>query len=168
MLREATTDDAEMLFSWRNSKKIRSMSFSQELIALETHKSWLQRGIDSSTKCLLIYEESEPCGFAQLERVSTDSKTFEWGFYKAPSAAHGVGERMLQELLHHLFLSVGAREVIGKVLMVNTVSMSLHRKLGFELQKVERKKVSQPERTCDVAIFILTQELYKKSKGGQK
>ena len=75
---------------------------------------------------------------------------------------------MLQELLHHLFLSVGAREVIGKVLTVNTPSMSLHRKLGFELQKMERKKVSQPERTCDVAIFILTQELYKKSNGGQK
>ena len=168
MLRDATIDDTEMLFLWRNSDEIRSMLFSQDVIAFETHKHWLRCGLDSSTKYLFIYEEAEPCGFAQLDRVSADRKTFEWGFYKAPSAPQGVGEWMLREILHHVFQSIGAQEVIGKVLTFNTVSMNLHRKLGFELRKMDREKVSQPERTYDVAVFVLTQELYKKSNGGQK
>ena len=126
MLRDATIDDTEMLFLWRNSDEIRSMLFSQDVIAFETHKHWLRCGLDSSTKYLFIYEEAEPCGFAQLDRVSADRKTFEWGFYKAPSAPQGVGERMLRELLHHVFQSIGAQEVIGKVLTFNTVSMNLH------------------------------------------
>ena len=42
MLRDATIDDTEMLFLWRNSDEIRSMLFSQDVIAFETHKHWLR------------------------------------------------------------------------------------------------------------------------------
>ena len=116
---------------------------------------------------MFIYEEAEPCGIAQLDLVSADRKSFEWGFYKAPSAPQGVGERMLRELLHHVFQFIGAQEVIGKVLTFNTASMNLHRKLGFELQKMEREEHFEPELDCDAAVFVLSQELYDKSNGGQ-
>ena len=44
-LREATLDDADLLFEWRNEKTTRENSFKQRILVWDEHYTWLKKNL---------------------------------------------------------------------------------------------------------------------------
>ena len=165
MLRLVNLSDSKILLEWRNSDEVRLGLFSQETIVLESHEAWIRKALESKLKHLFIYEENEPCGFVQLDETGTDTGIYEWGFYKAPSAKKGVGGRMLSELLKHVFITLNAKKVVGKVLKYNEASLRLHTKLGFEVEGIQKEQHPLSGTYHDIVLFGLRISEYNKIEG---
>lgn len=167
MLRNVNECDSELLFSWRNSREVRSGLFTQEEIEFSAHCKWVESSIKSSNKKILIFEDDgHPCGFAQLDLQPNKADVYEWGFYKASGAVRGTGYRMLCEVLEYAFITLSANRVIGKVLGYNDASIKLHERLGFERQEIQRKHHLVAGEFHDVVVFDLTKSRYAETSGG--
>lgn len=58
-LREATIDDALLLFDWVNDKDVRLNSINQETIILENHLKWLESRLNSKDTFIYILSDGE-------------------------------------------------------------------------------------------------------------
>jgi RimJ/RimL family protein N-acetyltransferase len=58
-LREATIDDALLLFNWVNDKDVRLNSINQETIIWENHLKWLESRLYSKETFIYILSEGE-------------------------------------------------------------------------------------------------------------
>jgi RimJ/RimL family protein N-acetyltransferase len=101
--REASIEDAETLLEWRNDESTRKSSHNDEIIPLESHKSWLQEIIVSSDRFLYIVElDSESVGIVRKDR---DENTWVISWTVSPSHRwHGYWKRNGQAIL---FLNTG-------------------------------------------------------------
>jgi RimJ/RimL family protein N-acetyltransferase len=54
-LRQVTSDDEDLLFSWANDPEVRNQAINQKKINIDEHKKWLnQRLNDPNTKMLIL------------------------------------------------------------------------------------------------------------------
>jgi RimJ/RimL family protein N-acetyltransferase len=68
--REASVDDARLLFEWRNDEETRRRSRTAEPVAWEAHVEWLSRSIASAERRLLIVEhEDRQVGTVRWDRT---------------------------------------------------------------------------------------------------
>jgi RimJ/RimL family protein N-acetyltransferase len=58
-LREATIDDALLLFNWVNDKDVRFNSLNQEAIIWENHLKWLESRLNSKDTFIFILTDGE-------------------------------------------------------------------------------------------------------------
>lgn len=58
-LREATIDDALLLFDWVNDKDVRLNSINQETIIWENHLKWLESRLNSKETFIYILSDGE-------------------------------------------------------------------------------------------------------------
>ncbi len=58
-LREATIDDALLLFDWVNDKDVRFNSINQETIIWENHLKWLESRLNSKDTFIYILSDGE-------------------------------------------------------------------------------------------------------------
>ncbi|MEK9170485.1 MAG: GNAT family N-acetyltransferase [Patescibacteria group bacterium] len=60
-LRRVNLNDLEFVFNLRNEEAVRLVSFSSDLIDLETHRKWFEKKLASNESVLLIAEiDSQP------------------------------------------------------------------------------------------------------------
>jgi UDP-2,4-diacetamido-2,4,6-trideoxy-beta-L-altropyranose hydrolase len=88
--RNATEDDAGLLFEWSNDPLVRLNSFHPELISWETHLAWFQKRLASPQSEIYIFslpEGRDPVGMVRFE---TDTVETIIGITLAP-AARGKG-----------------------------------------------------------------------------
>lgn len=129
-LRPLSTNDAKLLFDWRNRPHIRAMSLSQAPLDWPAHCDWVQRAAGQKDGLWLIYAEGgRDLGHVNARRNGRD---WTWGFYIGEDAApKGAGRRMLAAFLRLLL----EREDFGTLSAVvrrgNAASEALHRGFGF-------------------------------------
>jgi RimJ/RimL family protein N-acetyltransferase len=56
-LREATADDARLLFQWRNDPQTRAASLDSEPVAWEDHVGWLDRVLADPARALYVADD---------------------------------------------------------------------------------------------------------------
>jgi UDP-4-amino-4,6-dideoxy-N-acetyl-beta-L-altrosamine N-acetyltransferase len=163
-LRRVLENDLELLLEWRNDDRIRKFMFDQKPITLEEHVRWFEKVNTDLSRDLLIFENDiNPLGFVQIV-YSMENALAEWGFYAAPTAPKGVGERMLSKVLDHIFDIKGSSKVFGQVLGYNAASIRLHQKLGFMLEGVLRQHHCADSITHDIHQFgMLSSERHRLS-----
>lgn len=67
-LREATAQDARMLFEWRNDPATRRNSLTSEPVSWEGHVAWLERVIVDPDRALYVAEDDRgPVGTGRLD-----------------------------------------------------------------------------------------------------
>lgn len=92
-LREATSDDCELLFNWANNQEVRANAINSEPIEWEGHRDWFESKLQSSSK-LLILEDNDPVGQIRLD--------LEDGYYlidysiQANQRGKGYGKKILE------------------------------------------------------------------------
>jgi len=63
VLREATSDDMQLLYDWTNDPEVRAQSFSSELISLADHQNWFAGKLKSdSTQIWILTDCGLPIG----------------------------------------------------------------------------------------------------------
>lgn len=132
VVRRMIDKDLPLVLGWRNHAKIRNFMYTQHEISEQEHSGWFERSRHDPNIHLLIYEEQcAPCGFVNFS-VSEPSRNAVWGFYSAPEAPKGVGQRMGQAALSYAFKTSGFHKVSGEALANNDKSILFHLSLGFK------------------------------------
>jgi UDP-4-amino-4,6-dideoxy-N-acetyl-beta-L-altrosamine N-acetyltransferase len=157
-LRSMEARDLELVLSWRNHVSVREQMLSPAEIAWEGHQAWFERCSADPTRRLLVAEDAGvPVGFMQFSGVDQDA-VMQWGFYRAPSAARGVGFSLCEVSLKHAFVDLGATKVHGQVLDFNDASLKLHERLGFVREGVLRRHQRAASGYADLHCFGLLRE----------
>ena len=131
-LRPVNEADSEMLLDWRNSNQVRLFMSDQRKISPEDHHHWLTERIHNKKKLAVVAEKStRPVGFIQYTVLTT--AVAEWGFYKAPGAEAGIGKAICAEGVKWAKDNLLLSWLVAKVIHSNTVSLSVHAEIGFEL-----------------------------------
>lgn len=129
-IRQATIEDAELLFKWANDPEVRRSSFSSRPIAWDEHMRWLTTALDSPEHVVLIGEEPQPVGVLRIDQGVV-------GITVAPgSRGRGIGKRLLRKGLERY---AGPAEAWVKV--ENAASLAMFRSLGWVEQPNESDSV---------------------------
>lgn len=162
-IRLMTSEDLNRVLSWRNHPDIRRYMYTQHEIPLAEHQCWFEQASQNPHKHLLIFEADDtplPLGFIQLTQLN-DSPVAEWGFYVAPEAPKGAGQRLGRAALKHGFEELGLQKVCGQVLIYNEPSIRLHCTLGFQQEGLLREQHYDGQTYHDVLCFgLLLSEWY--------
>jgi UDP-2,4-diacetamido-2,4,6-trideoxy-beta-L-altropyranose hydrolase len=139
-IREATADDAEALFAWRNHESVRRMSRRPEAIAWPEHEAWL-RGVlaDGNRRLVIAERRGVPLGVVRFD-ICRD--TAEVSIYRVPdSPERGVGASVLAAAEQWLRASrPGVATVTAEVLGNNQRSQRLFESTGYELHAAKYTK----------------------------
>ena len=91
-LRDATRDDAEMLFAWTNDPHVRRWSFSHEPIDWHTHLRWLDAVLaDERHRLFIAVDDGTPVGQARLDRLEREEGVIDRIAVSIAPAARGRG-----------------------------------------------------------------------------
>lgn len=96
-LREATKEDADLLFRWANDPVVRQSSFCTKQITYQEHLNWFEQLMNDSARKQYIYMcGDDPVGQV---RIAIAGKEAEIGYSIAPDQrGKGYSVRMLQKL----------------------------------------------------------------------
>jgi UDP-4-amino-4,6-dideoxy-N-acetyl-beta-L-altrosamine N-acetyltransferase len=132
--------DLEVVLAWRNHPNVRDHMFTRHAISRQEHQAWFERSRSDARKHLLIYEASGvPLGFVSLG-LGSHERVADWGFYAAPEAPKGTGQRMGRAALDHAFGLLALHKVCGRAIETNEASIRLHARLGFQLEGLLREQ----------------------------
>lgn len=131
-LRPLQEAELEIVREWRNHPDVRRFMYTQHEIEAKEHRSWFERARQDPNRHLLLYlQQGVPMGFANITLVNTSARRAEWGFYLAPDAPRGSGQRLGRATLTYAFDTLGLHKLCGEALAFNTRSIRFHERLGF-------------------------------------
>lgn len=132
--REATIDDAKLLYEWVNQKEVRQNSLSTSLIAWENHLKWFKNKLkDEYSHIFIFFWEKKPIGQVRLD-LEKDSWAINYSVDKE-YRGKGLGTKILQEILNfenfENFAALVKKDNIG--------SRKVFEKLNFEQVLIENE-----------------------------
>ena len=131
-LRQATSEDMNLLFQWANDETTRQNAFNTEKISLEEHKQWFNDKLTSDKTILYIYC-IDNISIGQI-RVDIDNNIGVISY--SIDSAHrkqGHGSRILEILESTIKREIPNVEIlIGKVKNANTASQKLFERLKYQ------------------------------------
>jgi RimJ/RimL family protein N-acetyltransferase len=71
-LRDATADDVDLLYAWRNDPATRESSFQTAVIDIDSHRQWFARKLSERdrTRIWILTESGDPAGQVRYDRDS--------------------------------------------------------------------------------------------------
>lgn len=153
IIRPMTSEDLDLVLSWRNHPDVRGAMTTQHEIGLDEHRVWFDKSQRNDQRTLLIYEDHAALGYANLEEAYPG--TFVWGFYAAPGAPKGTGRRLCRGALSYGFGNLFAHKICGQVLSSNEKSIRLHQSLGFRHEGTLREHCQIGAARQDLICFGL-------------
>lgn len=131
-LREATMDDCNDLYYWRNDPVTRQQSFSGREISYEEHCDWFKRSLAAPDRLFFmgINKKGEKCG---VVRFDIKNELFaETHINVAPEKrGKGVGSQLILESCSLFFLRTKRKLILARTKEKNTVSIKVFLKAGF-------------------------------------
>ena len=154
-IRSMVHADLELVLTWRNHPEIRRYMFTQHEITLGEHQRWFERTLKDQKKHLFIFEEGQqPLGFVNFNETG-DGGVADWGFYVAPDAPKGSGQKLGCAALNHAFTYLNLHKVNGQALDYNDRSIQFHQTLGFLKEGILREQNFDGKSYQDVICFGL-------------
>jgi UDP-2,4-diacetamido-2,4,6-trideoxy-beta-L-altropyranose hydrolase len=131
--REATMDDARLLWEWANDLSVREQSFNTEPIEWESHIIWLQKRMNSSdTQFYLLLENKEPVGQIRYDREE-DGISAEIGFSVAKEhRGKRFGIELLNLTRNRALKDLNCKQITALVIKGNEASHKAFLRAGFE------------------------------------
>jgi UDP-4-amino-4,6-dideoxy-N-acetyl-beta-L-altrosamine N-acetyltransferase len=149
--------DLDMILTWRNTPEVRRHMYSHHEITSDEHRSWFLRMQQDSSARWLLYRDhaNDPVGVVYFTEFDPLQQTAYWGFYAKPGAAPGTGTRILNAALEFAFCNLALHKLNAEALVTNTVSINLHKKIGFTQEGVFREQHFDGIQRIDVVRLSL-------------
>lgn len=131
-IRDATINDAKILFEWANDPNTRQNSFNPEPIEWNNHISWLRKKlIDPLTKIYIFYYHHT---LIATVRFDTNKNTI-IGITVAPShRGLGLGTKILKIATNNFWINSN-NEIFAYIKKDNIASQHIFEKAGFRFLK---------------------------------
>ncbi|WP_129691777.1 UDP-4-amino-4,6-dideoxy-N-acetyl-beta-L-altrosamine N-acetyltransferase [Gottfriedia acidiceleris] len=163
-LKDIELRDLNILFTWRNTERIRSVMINDEVITYSQHSHWFRSLKDDPTKIAKIFlYKNLPIGFIQFTNINKLNGTCEWGFYIGENTTpRGFGTIMGILALDYLFNELKMRKLSASILDFNVTSINYHKKLGFTKEGRLLKQYIKNKSFIDLVLMGLFKESWYK------
>ncbi|WP_416199234.1 MAG: UDP-4-amino-4, 6-dideoxy-N-acetyl-beta-L-altrosamine N-acetyltransferase [Pseudomonas helleri] len=149
------SDDLELVLSWRNHAEVRRYMYTQHEITLKEHTEWFERATLDTSRHLLVFELKEtPVGFVNIREIAPGGIA-DWGFYAAPEAPRGTGQKLGKAALQYAFCQAGLHKICGQAIAFNQRSIKFHLSQGFQQEGILRNQHFDGKQYHDVVCFGL-------------
>lgn len=130
-IRDASLDDARLLFEWRNDPATRAASHNSDEVIFSDHVLWLEKSISNPNRIICIAEDNGvSVGTVRADYIDG---FFELSWTTAPDhRGCGVAYNMTQLMRDRVENPICAEVKVG-----NEASVKVARKLGMQLIKKE-------------------------------
>ena len=130
--RGARSEDAELLWQWRNDPEVRSVSFNQDVIPLESHRNWLAKRLAGTDSTIWIVEDQSQTPVGQIRFDHQEANTGVISIILDQAVrGRGLGTHLIKAGCQAFFDSTQAREVIAQIKPGNVASERAFRGAGF-------------------------------------
>jgi len=165
-LRPIAESDLDIILSWRNSERIRSVMFSNHVISSDEHRSWFESLNKKDASVFLLFEyERKPAGLVYFTDIDRANGTCYWGFYLgSEDLPAGTGSLLGVLGIDYAFEQLRMRKICGKTFAYNTGGVKFHRKLGFHQEGRLVKHFQKNGKFEDVIFFSLFKEDWDRDK----
>lgn len=131
---------------------VRLQSVDNHVISLGEHREWFRRiEADATCRWFIFVRNRLASGVGYVTKITADTRSATWGFYKAPDAPPGTGTTLCKELLVHVFREFPIDSIIGEVLQGNEASIRIHEKLGF--RRVQKPDSERAAANCNLPVI---------------
>lgn len=132
-IRQATMDDAKLLWEWANDVSVRNQSYNTEPIKWESHLKWLQKRLDSAeTVFYLLLENDKPVGQIRYDLDKTDESA-EIGFSVAKEHRRkGFGIEILKLTCEQALKDLNCKQITALVIVGNEASRKAFLRADFK------------------------------------
>ena len=156
-LRELKQQDLAQVLIWRNSDRVRSNMYSDNIIAQDEHQAWYNRiKSDTSQKHLIFEYRSRAVGLTYFTNMNDQNRKCEWGFYIGETdLPRGCGTILGYLSLNYIFGTERITEVYGEVLDFNKRSQKLFLRLGFTEDGLKKERYMRNNQYHSVTTFTL-------------
>jgi UDP-4-amino-4,6-dideoxy-N-acetyl-beta-L-altrosamine N-acetyltransferase len=163
-LRPMQESDLPVVLEWRNSERIRNISYSDHVITLEEHRAWFSRTADSPNSRHLVFTyRNKPAGVVNITEIDRKNDRCVWGFYVGPTdLPKGTGSIMGVLALDYIFSQLGIRKVVGEAFAFNDESVRFHTRLGFVEEGRLKEHVLKNGAFQDVVVMALFSHHWRK------
>ena len=129
-LREATTEDRELLYEWANDPETRRASFHTEIIAYEEHCRWFERILNDKNELqFILMNQDEPVGQVRLTLEGEDAVV---SYSIAPDKRGlGYGKEIIRLICEEARRYPFVRKIVARIKPLNKASMACFEKAGF-------------------------------------
>ena len=165
-LRPLRQTDLEQVLIWRNSDRIRAISYTNHVISREEHQAWFERVSRDPATCHLIFQYlGRPVGLVNFMDIDRRHGTCRWGFYLGEqNLPRGSGTVMGYLALNWIFREQELRKVGGEVLSFNQASMKFFLRLGFTEDGRLRQHLLKNGEYVDVILYSLLADEWTSEK----
>lgn len=165
-LRRMNEGDLEMVLRWRNTDRIRANMFTDQVVAVEEHKAWFDKiNRDPNTVYMIFEHQGRPKGLVNFVQIDRHNSKCSWGFYIGEEGTpRGTGTKMACLGLEYAFGVLDIRKLYAEIFAFNTISINLHKKLGFTEEACFKKHVLKNGEYQDVVIMTLFNTTWQKTK----
>jgi UDP-4-amino-4,6-dideoxy-N-acetyl-beta-L-altrosamine N-acetyltransferase len=165
-LRLINFDDASIVLNWRNSQHIRDNMYTDHIINIEEHTSWIKKVLHrEDCKYLVFNYKNNPVGLSNVVDIDYKGNKCRWGFYLGEkNIPLGTGAVVEYLSLEYLFDNLGFRKVYGEVLSYNKSTIKLHKKFGFNEEGCLTKHVIKHNKYEDIVLLGIFKEIWDKTK----
>ena len=130
-LRDATADDVDLLYVWRNEPATRESSFQTAVIDIDSHRQWFARKLSERdrTRIWILTESGDPAGQVRYDR---DSDVAEISFSIDPRfRGRGLGTEILRLSAPRACHELPVKRLRGVVKANNASSVAAFDRAGF-------------------------------------
>ena len=144
--------DLELILPWRNASMVRQAMFTQHEISWDEHLAWFHRMQEDESKRWFLFtnKNNVPNGVVYFTDIDPAQRGAFWGFYASPDATPGTGMRMSLDALNKAFNVLALKKLNADVLVTNSRSIDMHKKVGFVEEGHFREHFFNGEQRIDV------------------
>lgn len=165
-LRPIQESDLKTVFDWRNSERIRSVSYRDHEITWEEHLRWFDSLENNEERKTFVFETGgRPVGTVNFVDIDSKNKRCRWGFYLGEEdLKKGTGTQMGIHALDYAFSDLYLEKVCAETFDFNESSIAYHLKLGFLREGLLKKHQFKNGELKDLIIFGLLKEDWLKRR----
>lgn len=162
-LRQITSEDLELMRSWRNEPNVRVNMYTQHVISSEEHSTWWNKTkVDLKQRYFMYEFQGVPTGIASFNGIDNQNLNSSWAFYTSPLAAKGTGSKMEFLMIDFSFKELALKKLYCEVLAFNGSVIKLHQKFGFQIEGIFRNQFKIDNDFADIyRLGILSHEWYQ-------
>jgi UDP-4-amino-4,6-dideoxy-N-acetyl-beta-L-altrosamine N-acetyltransferase len=148
---DLTSQERDMVLSWRNHDTIRPHMYTNDLISLENHNSFVASLSQRTDQAyFIVIKNTNPIGVIDLTEITQTSASL--GLYANPfSDRKGIGRIILRALIRYAYETLHLNTLYLECFEENEKAQALYKKFDF----IETKRSVKHNRT------ILHMELHR-------
>jgi RimJ/RimL family protein N-acetyltransferase len=132
-IREATAEDADLLYRWRNDPVARENSFRRETVDWEEHQRWLETklGTRNTTRIWILTDGATAAGQIRYDKAGPGSADISFSI-DAGFRGRRLGSEILRMTVERACRELAVERVRGLVKPSNVASIRAFECAGFQ------------------------------------